>query len=355
MTVNKAWNDFCDDLRDAGQSLIDDAAPQDAFSQAEGVRYLIRLLRYASMTSIENADPRHPAITKALDPNLKCKIGADNPDNIYMRAAVSGKHRYRLSGTRGTVPLLTFGSKINGFHTNGSLVSTGEIGNDEIPVDADGRFSVIASVEKPAEGAWLPLTEDTTHIVGRQSFQDRGTEVPAEVNIELIDETIEPRPLDPAEFAHQLKTTTEMVKGTSALFLGWAKWFKEKPNELPDWGQEVFARTGGDPSIFYLQGYWKLAPDEAWVIETEVPDCEYWNFVLQNWWMESLDHDRMNTYINNHTGKLNDDGTLTIVVSAKDPGYGNWISTGFHEEGTAMLRWVKADSHPLPTCKVVKL
>ena len=355
MTVNKAWNDFCDDLRDAGQSLIDDAAPQDPLNQAEGVRYLIRLLRYASINSIENSDPRYPAITKALDPNLKCKIGADNPDNIYMRAAVSGKHRYRISGTRGTVPLLTFGSKINGFGTDGTLVSTGEIGNDEIPVDDQGRFSITASVDKPAEGAWLPLSADTTNIVGRQSFQDRSTEIPAEVEIELIDEVIEPTPLDPEVFAQQLKTTTDLVKGTAATFLRWTKWFMEKPNELPDWGQEVFAKTGGDPAIFYLHGYWKLAPDEAWVINTEVPDCEYWNFVLQNWWMESLDHDRMNTYINNHTAKLDDDGTLTIVVSAKDPGYGNWLSTGFHDQGTALLRWVKADSHPLPTCKVVKL
>ena len=55
------------------------------------------------------------------------------------------------------------------------------------------------------------------------------------------------------------------------------------------------------------------------MIETEVPDCEYWNFVLHNWWMESLDHDRMKTYINNHTAKLNTDGTLTIVVAAETP------------------------------------
>lgn len=355
MTVNKAWNSFCDDLRDAGQSLLDEAAPQDAFNQAEGIRYLIRLLRYSSLNALENFDPQHPEIVDPLNPHVKCKIGADNPDNIYMSARISGKYRYRISGTRGTVPLLTFGSKASRYHIDGTMASTGEIGGDEIPVDADGRFSFIASVDKPAEGAWLPMAADTTGLVGRQSFQDRSTEIAADVHIELLDETPEPAPLDPEAFARQLRLTTDFVKGTSATFTRWTKMFMEKPNELPDWGQDFFQNAGGDPTIFYLHGYWKLAPDEAWVIHTEVPDCEYWNFVLQNWWMESLDHDRMNTYINNHTGKLNDDGTLTIVVSATDPGYGNWISTGFHNEGTALLRWVKAENHPLPECKVVTL
>lgn len=355
VTVNQAWNDFCDDLREAGQGLIDEAAPQDEFNQAEGIRYLIRLLRGGSLRSIENADPAYPFITDSLNPHLKCKIGADNPDNIYMSAPLSSANSYRISGTRGTVPLLTFGSKANRYHIDGTMASTGELGNDEIPVDENGRFSFIASVDKPAEGAWLPLEEDTNSLVGRQSFQDRSTEIPADVKIEVISEAPKPTPLDPKEFAQQLKRTTDFVKGTSAVFARWTKMFMQKPNELPDWGQDMFQGAGGDPTIYYLHGYWKLADDEAWEITTEVPDCEYWNFVLQNWWMESLDHDRLNIYINNHNAKLNDDGTLTIVVAAKDPGYGNWISTAFHNEGTALLRWVKADNHPLPTCKVVKI
>ncbi len=63
-----------------------------------------------------------------------------------------------------------------------------------------------------------------------------------------------------------------------------------------------------------------------------MPNCEYFNFVLQNFWVESLDYNRTNIYINNHTAKLNDDGTLTIVVAAKDPGFGNWIDTDSHTE-----------------------
>ena len=67
-----------------------------------------------------------------------------------------------------------------------------------------------------------------------------------------------------------------------------------------------------------------------------------------------MDWDKSIT-VNKHTAKLNDDGTLTLVVAAKDPGYGNWIDTTGHATGTALLRWVGTDDHPLPTTKVVKL
>lgn len=355
MSTNKMWDEFCDQLREAGQVLVSDRAPQDDFNQAEGVRYLTRLLRYATLNLLEKSDPFYPQFTRSWDPNVKCKIGADNPDNFNMRAYVSGHYRYRISGTRGTVPLLSFGSKIDRYHADGTLASTGELGNDDIPVDADGRFSFIASQEKPAEGAWLPLSDATSVIIGRQSFQDRATEVPAEVHIEVLDDITDTAPLDPVTFGEQLRLATSFVKGTARTFADWTRMFMAQPNQMPDWGQDFFQTAGGDPSIFYLHGYWRLGPGEVWVIETEVPDCRYWNFVLQTWWMESLDYDRMKTHINNNSANLNDDGTVTIVVCPEDPGFGNWISTGSHDEGTALLRWVHADRHPIPTCKIVKL
>ncbi|MCW2569969.1 MAG: hypothetical protein JWO88_27, partial [Frankiales bacterium] len=53
--------------------------------------------------------------------------------------------------------------------------------------------------------------------------------------------------------------------------------------------------------------------------------------------------------------KLNDDGTVTFVVADTDPGWGNWLDTTGHTSGTALLRWVGADHHPLPTCRVETL
>ncbi len=67
-----------------------------------------------------------------------------------------------------------------------------------------------------------------------------------------------------------------------------------------------------------------------------------------------MDWDRRIT-VNKHTAKLDDDGRLTLVVAATDPGWGNWIDTTGHSSGTALLRWVGTDHHPLPTCRVVEI
>jgi len=78
------------------------------------------------------------------------------------------------------------------------------------------------------------------------------------------------------------------VHGTPATFVAWTELFMTRQNELPDWGQEMFQRAGGDPESFYQHGYFDLKPDEAWVIETRVPEAPYWNCQLDNWWMESM-------------------------------------------------------------------
>ncbi|WP_262401801.1 hypothetical protein [Actinomadura sp. CNU-125] len=145
-TSNPLWDEFCDQLRAAGQHLVSESAPQNPFDQAEGVRYLLRLLRYTTLNEIENADPRSPAFASALDPNMKTKIGADNPDNIYSRARISGKYRYRVSGKRGTVPLLTFGTRAARYDIDGTMASTGNLHGHDLTPDATGG--------SPSSSAW---------------------------------------------------------------------------------------------------------------------------------------------------------------------------------------------------------
>lgn len=347
----RAWTDFCRSLEQAGQVILRETAPGTALDTAEGFRYLTRLLRSFLYATIENSDPDRPR-WQGLD---RVKIGADNPDNVYHSAPVRGTNTYRITGTRGTIAYTSFGSKANRYAKDGTMPSTGELRDGDLHVEPDGTVEIVVSAERPAGAAnWLPLAEDSTMIVLRESYLDRETEVPGTWEIERLGDPLPYEPLTGEHVVRSLERAGLSVAGTAATFVAWTELFMTRPNELPDWGQDMFQRAGGDPEIFYLHGYWKLDPGQAWVIETGVPDCPYWNFQLDNWWMESMDHDRRIS-VNKHTAKLDDDGTLTLVVAASDPGWGNWIDTTGHLSGTALLRWVGAEEHPLPACRVVEL
>lgn len=342
-----AWSRFCQALAAAGDVVLRPGAPDTPLDRAEGYRYLTRLLREMLYMTVENADPDFPRLHR-LD---LTKIGADNPDNVYLTATVRGDRTYRICGTRGTIAYFSVGSKANRYAKDGTMASTGELSDQDIVVEPDGTVEIIVSATEH-EGNWLPLADDSTSLVVRQTYLDRTTEEPGEWRIECLDGPAEKAQLDPEFMAKALRRAAMAVHGTAATFAGWTELFMSRPNELPDFGQEMFQRAGGDPEIFYLHGYWTLAPGEAWVIETAVPDCPYWNFQLDNWWMESLDHDRRIT-VNKHTATLVD-GRLTIVVADRDPGWGNWIDTAGHTSGTALLRWLGADRHPIPACSVIR-
>ena len=346
MADAQVWAEFCRALERAGEVVLRDKAPDTPLDRAEGYRYLTRLVREMLYSTVENADPDFPRLHE-LD---RVKIGADNPDNVYLSANIRGDRTYRITGTRGTIAYFSIGSKANRYAKDGTMASTGELTDAELVAEPDGRIEIIASATRRGRN-WLPLAPDSTGLVVRQTYLDRTTETPGRWHIERIGGPDQPRDLDPAFMAKALKRAALSVHGTAATFAYWTEKFMARPNELPDFGQDMFQRAGGDPEIFYLHGYWKLEPGQAWVIETEVPDCPYWNFQLDNWWMESLDHERRIT-VNKHTATLDGD-RLTIVVAERDPGWGNWIDTCGHTSGTALLRWLGAATHPIPTCRVI--
>lgn len=52
--------------------------------------------------------------------------------------------------------------------------------------------------------------------------------------------------------------------------------------------------------------------------------------------------------------KLEPDGSFRIIVADRDPGFGNWMDTAGHREGTMGLRWNMAVDPPAPVCRVVR-
>ncbi len=224
-------------------------------------------------------------------------------------------------------------------------------------MDDNGCFELILSCN-PQGSNWLPMTPETGTLVVRQTFLDREAETPAELRIERIncpEDERRPSPLTPRDLDEWLKKAGELVAGASLLFAKWARDFKKHSNELPVFNPQVSLGTGGDPNITYYHSHWAIAQDEALLIEVTPPECEHWNFQLNNYWMESLDYRHYRIHTNKHLAHLEDDNSVRLIVAHELPNLPNWIETAGHTSGTMCFRWVLAREHPRPHTRLVKL
>jgi hypothetical protein len=350
----EAWNDFCDLLKKAGDVIVRKELDTSLFDRAEGLRYLSRLLRAGLDSFAENQGPEYPYFRPMAD---LVKMGLDNPDNYYVSASVNGRYTYRIRGKRGTIHYLSFAAQNQNFAARDKLTGgAGHLQDSELELEPDGSFEIIASQEKQP-GNWLQMNPDTKQILVRQTFLDKTKETPVELEIECLEVDGPRPPLDPARVPGQLLGGAMYAIGCAQWFYDWVLQFRDKAPvnsfHLPD--LENHRLVGGDPNIRIWLGFWQLGPEEALVIETTPPKCDYWNFQLGNVWAESLDYDTSKVHVNSGGVALNDDGSFQLVVAAEDPGHPNWLDTAGHDHGTMCVRWVRAESHPEPRCRVVKL
>jgi len=349
----RAWGDFCDALRRTGDVVLRPTTPATAFDRAEGWRYLTRLLRAGLESQIEYGNPSFPGLYQLSNETIK--IGNDNPDNFYQNCTISGRHEYRITGTRGTVHYLSLGTKAGGYDSDGTMRPTGQLEGRELQVGPDGRLEILLSC-KPKPGNWLPMQSDTSMLIVRQTFHDRTREEPARLRIECLDPVGTPA-LDPAGLEASLQRVTAFMRGTADKFVDWMDRYSAHMNQLPSDDQAECQRAGGDAKIHYLQSYWKLAPDEALIFEArKIPRCQTWNLQISNYWMESLDYRYHRIHVNKHTAHYEPDGSVRIVLAHRDPGprWPNWLTTDGHHLGGLLFRWVDADEHPPVETRVVK-
>jgi len=347
------WNEFCDTLKNAGNVVLSKSAPADPLTRAEGFRYLSRLARAGLEAFVERADPLAPHLFRPVHETVK--MGADNPDNHYQWASISGEQEYVIRGRRGTIHYLGLGTYTGTYGAGGRSAQTGYLEGQELQIADDGTFEIRLSCERPASGNWLRMEPDTSSLIVRQTFLDRQREEIAELAIERVGGAPGPTPLTPEALDGALTSAGRLVFGAAMMFASWASDFRKQVNRLPRFDDKTSLAAHGDPNIAYYHSYWELGPEQALVIEVTPPPCDYWNFQLNNHWMESLDYCHHRIAINKHEAALRPDGSVRLVVAHRDPGVANWLETAGHERGTMCFRWVRAAEHPEPRTRVVAL
>jgi len=354
ITSGQSWSEFCDELKAAGHVLLSSGTPRDPKQQAEGLRYLSRLTRAGLEAYVEYPDPAVPQLRRMVHETVK--MGADNPDNYYLNAQISGLYEYKILGKRNTIDHISFHTQNGNYGTTGGLAPCGKIGNADLVVEEDGSFEIFVTKE-PQGKNWLKIEDDTTLLMVRQTFSDRFAETPAALDIINLSGQDKPGPLTSKQMDEGLKTASMFVGGASLLFTRWAHDFKKHVNQLPLFDPGKSNAAGGDDSIVYYHSYWKLEPDEVLMIEVRPPECDAWNFQLNNYWMESLDYRYHNICINKQGAHYEPDGSLRIAVSHGNPGIPNWIETADHQEGTMCWRWYRIHQNSQaiqPSCRIVK-
>jgi len=344
LDTGEAWNHLLDALKRAGDVVLSDTVPAGPVDRASGFRHLLVLLGVGIDELLRRGLDQVPAV-KPSGMDAAYKWGMECPDCIYVGSALKGGRSYRLSGNRGSARYL-------GLQVMSGMASSFNALFDEFELGPEGDFEIILSAE-PHEGNWIPLDDGATMLVVRHFFYDWEHESPAVLAIEPLSDPpskAEAASGDPkASMARQVTALGDFLEENLAFFLGFSN--PEAPNTFlpPLDGTAMGAAAENRPVI----GSWKLAPDEALVIEVTPPTGLYWSYSLGNVWWETIDYGNRQSSLNGHQAVVDDDGKVRVVVAHRDPGVANWLDTAGHSEGPIILRCVRTDTAPVPTTRVV--
>ncbi|TPG33082.1 DUF1214 domain-containing protein [Mycolicibacterium hodleri] len=347
--LREAWNHFCDQLKQAGDSVFKDANPAAPLMRADAFRFLTQNLGQAFDLALETKDPAYPQLHPFCTPTRK--LGGDIADFTYRQAWIEGRHAYRITGTRGTARWLNVtvqgprpefipGTDWPSLHEPFGDVPECNVFGHQLETDANGRFELYVGGE-PRTHNWLPTTPGTRKLFVREAF-DAWSETPTTMTIERIGMD-RPRPMPTAE---------QMIDA-----MEWADSFLT--GAMTDWPEHSWRYSGGicDPLLtnrfppdkvadtaadatrgrMAAHMVWELNPDEALIVEMD--DHEgFWIFGMGGVFVGSMDFLYRSVSYTPARTRVDDDGVVRFVMAHDDPGVHNWLDTQGFSNGNLTYR-----------------
>lgn len=312
---------------------------------AEGYSAMLDLLAVGLDCYIHNS-PDAPRFVRLVSPIRK--IGGDNADALYYFAPLNPGQGYKIRGTLGGAAYLAFttygGKTPKKFH----IVSN--TSTPEVKIDDDGAFEIDITADASDADRNTLLTDPTVNcVIVRRYYLDKDA-MENDPGLQAI-EPKHPAPVPP------LLTGEEMGKRIRQLEQFLRGWFKITPIPLPPIPpaynkmsppRQASADSGhwSTPDNKHSFGFFKLADDEALVIRGRSPECVYWSVHLWNPYLQTYDYANYPCALSSSEVELGDDGSWELLISHRDPGHPNWISTTGHPRGFVYFRWLKAERMP---------
>ncbi len=361
--TTQAFNELIDllgQIRD--DYVLSPARFTDELDVVEGFRYVTQLLSEGAELFVEG-DPERPRFSNIVSPARK--FLGDNADAIYQQAVIRGDRSYRISGRRDAQSYISF--TVHGADPAGGI--NGKVLADrndrDLLVADDGTFEITLSpVEHP--GNWIRLDPAARLVLVRnyylraRSAQTDPT-IAVQMAIEPLDQLAPPAPLDDATFASRLRAANDFLRSTTLALRvfgtpGTVPFRSNTPNTVgTPWSfRNADIDAAGAVDIYYSTGSFDLGPDDALVMEGTIPPCVFANVTLWNAHMQTLDYVHQRCSLNSAQIQTESDGRFRIVISDRDPGVPNWISTQGHRQGDIFWRFLLPEEQPpTPTCTVV--
>ena len=348
--LKASWDNFCDQLKHAGDLVFRDTTPVQDIDRAKGFRLLARNIALGLQFHMENNDPDFPELLHYFDPLRK--QGGDNTDALYIGAPINGEHTYKIVGQRGSaryfaVTVLEDGATPWGGAVVGSLIDS------DIAVEDDGSFAIVLSPQEHP-GNWIRTTPGSWRVTVRQFFADWENEQPMVACIDRLGELEHDPAFTPAQLEQGLSDAAAWVRDSTHYWAIMLDKWQAQPNRFLSYRQlddnAIDATPGGEPLICY----WKVPKDEVLVVRVTPPQASYWAVEFGNYWWETMDYRYRLCSTNCHHAVLEDNGELILVVAHRDPGVPNWLDPSAHEEGYITVRWIGAAHYPAPDCVQMK-
>lgn len=328
--------------------------PDDPAYRADIYRQTMTSLSY-SYFAYFHADAEHPDWAPLWNPVFTLQ---PNPDDIYVQSPISGRLTYRVSGNRGTCPILSFTSQKAASGTVDVMPRPNghnELDTNDIGIALGEDFEILFSAERPAgyTGHWGRIDPEATYMYLRYRSYDWLNEVDPRLSIECLD-PVPPKPrLTPDEIHARITEMAKFPKRKTDMY------YEMQNSVKRNVGWNVFEPVRY-PGALVKQTYWpavfQLDEDEALIIATDLPAHRpYWNVQLNDPYFNALEYVYRLSSINGHQAKVASDGRFYAVISLEDPGVPNWLDPAGYKEGGIYGRWYECDSEPTPIIKRVKL
>lgn len=318
----------------------------------EAGRLLIGAVASQSIAAL-GADADHPAFLPSL--NFYLEVGQPNADTTYRSAVIDGKGSYRIRGEIGSLRILRVGLFAPAPKSSWLSLPVPTYYDFKTLHLEQGHFDVLLSQERPADytGDWWKLEPNTQQLLLRQVASNWATERDPRISIERVDKPVErPRPAA-EEFEKRLDALGDQIEHLALLLVNHVETLRKQGfiNKLT-----VFdvSHMGGLVGQSYYEGAYELKPDEALIVEAKVPQgCTYWSIILTNDLFETTDWYNNQSSLNDSQARVDADGVVRYVVSAKDPGVPNWLDTSGYASGVIQGRWADCSSNPIPSVRKV--